>query len=123
MAKTPEEWLEEVAPAKTQGVFKLFLGYAPGVGKTYSMLSEAVRRISRGEDVVIGVIETHGRKAVAQLAEKIETVPRRTIEYKGTSFQEMDLEAILAGARRWCWSMNLRTRISKAVYIANATKT
>lgn len=95
MAKTPEEWLEEVAPAKAQGVFKLFLGYAPGVGKTYSMLSEAVRRISRGEDVVIGVIETHGRKAVAQLAEKIETVPRRTIEYKGTEFQEMDLEAIL----------------------------
>src|ERR1700760_1976055 len=95
MAKTPEDWLEEGAPAKTKGVFKLFLGYAPGVGKTYAMLSEAIRRISRGEDVVIGVIETHGRKAVAQLAEKIETVPRRSIEYKGTTFQEMDLRAIL----------------------------
>ncbi len=80
---------------KNSGVFKLFLGYAPGVGKTYAMLSEAIRRISRGEDVVIGVIETHGRKAVAQLAEKIETVPRRSIEYKGTTFQEMDLRAIL----------------------------
>src|SRR5215472_17554674 len=95
MTKTADEWLEEVAPAKTQGVLKLFLGYAPGVGKTYAMLSEAIRRISRGEDVVIGVIETHGRKAVAQLADKIETVPRRTIEYKGTRFQEMDLDAIL----------------------------
>lgn len=95
MAKTADEWLEEVAPAKTQGVLKLFLGYAPGVGKTYAMLSEAIRRISRGEDVVIGVIETHGRKAVAQLAEKIETIARRDLEYKGTRFQEMDLDAIL----------------------------
>ena len=95
MTKTPEEWLEEVAPAKTQGVLKLFLGYAPGVGKTYSMLSEALRRSSRGEDAVIGIIETHGRKAVAELASKLETIPRRTLEYKGTKFQEMDLQAIL----------------------------
>ena len=95
MPKTPEEWLEEVAPAKTQGVFKLFLGYAPGVGKTYSMLSEALRRASRGEDAVVGVIETHGRKAVAELAARLETIPRRVIEYKGTKFQEMDLDAIL----------------------------
>lgn len=95
MAKSPEEWLEEVAPAKTQGVFKLFLGYAPGVGKTYAMLSEAIRRASRGEDAVVGVIETHGRKAVAELAGKLETVPRRQLEYKGTQFDEMDVEAIL----------------------------
>ena len=63
MPKTPEQWLEEAAPEKKEGVFKLFLGYAPGVGKTYGMLSEAVRRHSRGEDVVIGVIETHGYAA------------------------------------------------------------
>ena len=63
MQKTPEQWLEVTAPEKKSGVFKLFLGYAPGVGKTYSMLSEAIRRQSRGEDVVIGVVETHGRKA------------------------------------------------------------
>lgn len=94
-AKSPEEWLEEVAPAKTKGVFKLFLGYAPGVGKTYAMLSEAIRRASRGEDIVVGVIETHGRRAVAELAGKLETLPRRTIEYKGTKFQEMDLQGIL----------------------------
>lgn len=95
MVKTPEEWLEEVAPVRTQGVLKLFLGYAPGVGKTYAMLSEAIRRLSRGEDAVIGVIETHGRKAVAELASKIESLPRRTILYKGTTFQEMDVDAIL----------------------------
>ena len=94
--KTPEEWLEETAPEKKAGVFKLFLGYAPGVGKTYAMLSEAIRRLSRGEDVVIGVVETHGRQATAELAARIETVPRKRLEYKGTLFQEMDVDAILA---------------------------
>jgi two-component system sensor histidine kinase KdpD len=98
MAKTPEQWLEEVAPVKTQGIFKLFMGYAPGVGKTYSMLSEAIRRSSRGEDVVAGVIETHGRKAITELASRIEIVPRRAIEYKGTRFEEMDVDAILSRA-------------------------
>ena len=96
MPKTPEQWLEETAPAKKGGVFKLFLGYAPGVGKTYSMLSEAIRRHSRGEDVVIGVIETHGRKATAELAAQLESVPRKKLEYKGTIFEEMDVDAILA---------------------------
>src|SRR5262245_60082871 len=98
MAKTPEQWLEEVAPAKTGGIFKLFLGYAPGVGKTYSMLSEALRRASRGEDVVAGIVETHGRKAITELAAKIEPVPRRKLDYKGTLFDEMDIDAILTRA-------------------------
>src|SRR5277367_5668610 len=96
MTKTPEQWLEETSPAKKGGVFKLFLGYAPGVGKTYSMLSEAIRRHSRGEDVVIGVIESHGRKATADLAMQLESVPRKKLEYKGTIFDEMDVDAILA---------------------------
>lgn len=95
MTKTPEQWLEEATPAKKGGVFKLFLGYAPGVGKTFSMLSEAIRRHSRGEDVVIGVVETHGRKATAELAAQLEQVPRRKIEYKGALFEEMDVDAIL----------------------------
>jgi two-component system sensor histidine kinase KdpD len=95
MTKTPEQWLEETSPAKQGAVFKLFLGYAPGVGKTYSMLSEAIRRHSRGEDVVIGVIESHGRKATADLATQLESVPRKKIEYKGTIFDEMDVDAIL----------------------------
>lgn len=96
MPKTPEQWLDEASPQKNQGILKLFLGYAPGVGKTYNMLSEGIRRKSRGEDVVIGVVETHGRKGVAELASKLETVARRAIEYKGASFDEMDLDAILA---------------------------
>lgn len=96
MAKTPEQWLEEASPQKKQGIFKLFLGYAPGVGKTYNMLSEGIRRNSRGEDVVIGLVETHGRKGIAELAARLETVPRRTMNYKGATFDEMDVDAILA---------------------------
>src|SRR5215475_12320988 len=96
MVKTPEQWLEETAPRKKLGIFKLFLGYAPGVGKTFNMLSEGIRRHSRGEDVVIGVVETHGRSGIAELTSKLETVPRRAIEYKGTSFEEMDVDGILA---------------------------
>ena len=97
MPKNPEEWLAEVSPSeKTRGTFKLFLGYAPGVGKTYAMLSEGIRRHSRGEDVVIGIVETHGRKAITELAQKLEVVPRRKLEYKGTTFEEMDVDAIIA---------------------------
>jgi two-component system, OmpR family, sensor histidine kinase KdpD len=95
MPKTPEQWLEEAAPPRSGGIFKLFLGYAPGVGKTYSMLSEAVRRHKRGEDVVIGIIETHGRQGVAELAAQLPTLPRKKLEYKGTVFEEMDVDAIL----------------------------
>ena len=60
------------------------------------MLSEAIRRSSRGEDVVIGIIETHGRKGIEELASQVEAVPRKKIEYKGTLFEEMDMDAILA---------------------------
>jgi two-component system, OmpR family, sensor histidine kinase KdpD len=97
VAKKPEEWLEVASPsAKTRGVFKLFLGYAPGVGKTFNMLSEAIRRKSRGEDVVIGVVESHGRKGIEELICGMEFVPRKKMEYKGTVFEEMDVDAILA---------------------------
>jgi len=96
LPKKPEDWLEIASPQKSRGIFKLFLGYAPGVGKTFSMLSEALRRRSRGEDVVIGVVETHGRKGIEELLAQIESVPRQKIEYKGTIFEEMDVDAILA---------------------------
>ncbi|MGB7284171.1 MAG: sensor histidine kinase KdpD [Candidatus Acidiferrum sp.] len=96
MPKKPEDWLAVASPPqKARGIFKLFLGYAPGVGKTYSMLSEALRRRSRGEDVVMGVVETHGRKGIEELACQLEAVPRKKIEYKGTIFEEMDVDAIL----------------------------
>lgn len=96
MTKTPEQWLEETTPVKEKGLFKLLLGYAPGVGKTYNMLSEGIRRHSRGEDVAIGVVETHGRSGVAELAARLEAVPRKQIVYKGTTFDEMDVDAILS---------------------------
>jgi len=97
LPKKPEDWLEVASPPqKSRGIFKLFLGYAPGVGKTYSMLSEALRRRSRGEDVVVGVVESHGRKGIEELITQLEAVPRKKIEYKGTIFEEMDVDAILA---------------------------
>jgi two-component system, OmpR family, sensor histidine kinase KdpD len=94
--KTPEQWLEQTAPEKKTGIFKVFLGYAPGVGKTYNMLSEAIRRSKRGEDVVIGVAETHGRKGVAELISLLPAIPRKQLEYKGTVFEEMDVDAVIA---------------------------
>lgn len=96
MVKTPEQWLEETTPQKKEAIFKLFLGYAPGVGKTFNMLSEGIRRHSRGEDVAIGVVETHGRAGIAELACKLETISRRKIQYRGATFDEMDVDAILA---------------------------
>src|SRR6201997_2392794 len=94
--KTPEQWLEKTAPQKEQAIFKLFLGYAPGVGKTFNMLSEGIRRASRGEDVVAGLVETHGRKGIGELAARLESIPRRKLNYKGANFEEMDVDAILA---------------------------
>jgi two-component system sensor histidine kinase KdpD len=97
MPKKPEDWLEVASPPqKSRGIFKLFLGYAPGVGKTFNMLSEAIRRHARGEDVVIGVVETHGRKGIEELVTQLEAVPRKQLEYRGTIFEEMDTDAILA---------------------------
>src|ERR1700716_3433510 len=100
MPKKPGDWLRRgETQDKTKGIFKLFLGYAPGVGKTFSMLSEGIRRRNRGEDVVIGIVETHGRKGIEELLTQIESVPRKKIEYKGTIFEEMDVDAILARRR------------------------
>ena len=96
--KSPEDWLQASQTEKERGRFKVFLGYAPGVGKTFSMLSEGIRRHGRGEDVVVGIVETHGRSGTAELAGKLEHVPRRELEYKGTLFSEMDVDAILARA-------------------------
>jgi two-component system sensor histidine kinase KdpD len=97
MNRSPEEWLEKVAPPqKKEGLLKIFLGYAPGVGKTYTMLSEATRRRSRGQDVVVGIVETHGRKPIEDLAATFEQIPKRQLNYKGITFEEMDVDAILA---------------------------
>src|SRR5438045_1766508 len=79
-----------------RGRLKIYLGFAPGVGKTYEMLQEAQRLKRQGVDVVIGVIETHGRSETAALIGDLEQVPRRRLDYHGVTLEELDLEALLA---------------------------
>jgi two-component system sensor histidine kinase KdpD len=78
-----------------RGTLRIYLGAAPGVGKTYRMLGEGMRRRSRGTDVVIGVVETHGRAETAAQLVDLEVVPRREVAYRGTTLMEMDVDAIL----------------------------
>ncbi len=79
-----------------RGRLRVYLGAAPGVGKTYAMLGEGRRRLDRGTDLVIGFVEDHGRPLTAAMTEGMETVPRKVVEYRGASFTEMDLDAVLA---------------------------
>ncbi|MGH3521292.1 MAG: ATP-binding protein [Mycobacterium sp.] len=79
-----------------RGDLRIYLGAAPGVGKTFAMLSEAHRRAERGTDLVAAVVETHGRRKVAELLEGIEIVPQRHIAYRGSRFAELDVPAVLA---------------------------
>lgn len=79
-----------------RGRLRVFLGAAPGVGKTYAMLDEGHRRLERGVDVVVGLVETHDRQHTAELLEGFELVPRRVVQYRGSTFTEMDLDAVLA---------------------------
>src|ERR1700719_3389849 len=94
---SPEALLEaarrEESPA---GRLKIFVGAAPGVGKTYEMLQQARARKLDGYDVAVGVVETHGRKETQALLEGLEVIPRRRIEYKGQGLEEMDLDAVIA---------------------------
>jgi two-component system, OmpR family, sensor histidine kinase KdpD len=78
-----------------RGRLRVYLGAAPGVGKTYAMLAEGQRRRARGTDVVAALIETHGRQLTTAMAEGLEAVPRRTMTYRGATFTEMDTDAIL----------------------------
>ncbi|MFG1402020.1 DUF4118 domain-containing protein [Xanthobacter sediminis] len=91
---SPDALLES-ADRETRGRLKIFLGAAPGVGKTYEMLMSGRARLSDGVDVVIGVVETHGRKETQALVEGFEIIPRRGVAYKGRLLDEMDLDAIL----------------------------
>src|SRR5579859_6838145 len=79
-----------------RGKLRVYLGAAPGVGKTYAMLSEARRRRDRGTDVVVGFVETHGRARTREQIGDLEVVPRRKVRYRDSEFEEMDVDAILA---------------------------
>src|ERR1700736_3705213 len=92
------EALREAAARREEriGKLRIFVGAAPGVGKTYEMLQQAHARKKDGYDVVIGVVETHGRRETEALLAGLEIIPRRHIDYKGQSLEEMDLDAIIA---------------------------
>jgi two-component system sensor histidine kinase KdpD len=92
---TPEHFLTLIRQQQ-RGRLKIYLGFAAGVGKTYEMLQEAHRLKRQGVDVVVGIVETHGRAETAALLEGLPAVPRRKIEYHGVVLEEMDLDAILA---------------------------
>ena len=81
---------------RKRGDLRVYLGAAPGVGKTYSMLAEAHRRTERGTDVVAAVIETHGRRKTTQQLAGIEVIPPRFVEYQGDRYPELDVDAVLA---------------------------
>ncbi|WP_243638874.1 ATP-binding protein [Streptacidiphilus pinicola] len=81
---------------RCRGILKVFLGSAPGVGKTYKMLDEAHRRAERGTDVVVAFVETHGRPRTAQMLEGLDVLPRLEREYRGARFTELDTDAVIA---------------------------
>src|SRR6202162_3489895 len=85
-----------------RGHLRVFLGMAAGVGKTFRMLLEGHAEQEAGRDVVIGLVETHGRAETAALAEGLPIIPRRRVEYRGTEVEEMDLTAILTRAPELC---------------------
>jgi two-component system sensor histidine kinase KdpD len=88
--------LLQAAQQESRGRLKIFVGAAPGVGKTYEMLTAARVRLQEGIDVVVGVVETHGRKETEALLDGFEVIPRQRVEYKGRALDEMDLDALLA---------------------------
>ena len=88
--------------ARSRGKLKIFLGAAPGVGKTHRMLSEAHRRAERnGEDIVVGLVESHGRQAIEQLIVGLEQLPRKRVEYRGKLFLELDADAVIKRKPEW----------------------
>ena len=96
MPTQPDDPSTPTESGASRGSLKIFLGFAAGVGKTYAMLDEATRRRSRGQDVVIGIVDTHGRTPTAELAAEFESLPPKAIEYRGTSAEELDTEAVVA---------------------------
>jgi two-component system, OmpR family, sensor histidine kinase KdpD len=87
--------LRHLGQSQRRGDLRIYLGAAPGVGKTCAMLGEAHRRLERGTDVVAAVVETHGRKKVGELIKGIEVIPPHYISYRGSQFPEIDVEAVL----------------------------
>src|SRR5450432_4782595 len=96
MAQSRANTFLQMIRRSERGRLKVYLGYGPGVGKSYQMLQEAHRLKKEGIDVVVGLIETHGRVETAKLIEGAELIPRRKVEYHGIVVEEMDVDAILS---------------------------
>lgn len=92
---SPEEALRKLKEEE-RGTLKIYIGYAPGVGKTYSMLNDANNRHEKGENIVIGYLEAHKRKETEMQIKNLQVIPRRVIEYNGTSMEEMNTDLIIA---------------------------
>jgi len=98
MPRTPEELLELAKREErnaNRGRLRVVLGFAAGVGKTYEMLNEGNRRLQRGQDIVIGYVETHGRAGTVEQLGTLPVIPRKRLEYRGATFEEMDVFAII----------------------------
>src|SRR5437870_2148416 len=93
--KRPEDFLELVERSR-KGRLKVYLGFAAGVGKTYRMLEEAHALASRGVDVVVGFVETHDRAETEAKIDGLEVVPRKQLEYRGVTIEELDVDAVLS---------------------------
>ena len=94
----PDQLLEQIKAEEVQrkrGKLKIFLGYAAGVGKTYAMLEAARQRKEEGLDVVVGYVETHKRAETEAMIGDLEVLPRKSIEYRGVTLTEMDVDAVL----------------------------
>src|SRR5947209_11314420 len=97
--KNPDLLLADIQKSESQqrrGQLKVFLGMCPGVGKTYAMLEAAHRERNAGRDVVVGYVESHGRKETDALIADLEVLPRNNLEYRGVTLTELDLDAVLA---------------------------
>jgi two-component system sensor histidine kinase KdpD len=105
----------------TRGILQVYLGAAPGVGKTFSMLEEGRRLLDADLDVVVGLVETHGRAETARLTEGLELFPRRSVGHRGVTLDELDLDGLIA--RHPDWAMNSRTPMPPAARTRSAGRT
>jgi len=125
--ETEELLLPGAAPEReykaARGRLKIFLGAAAGVGKTYRMLSQANELKTAGIDVVVGIAETHGRAETEALLKGLEVIPRKEMAYQGATFDEMDLDAVLARRPKSPWSTSSPIRTSPAPGTPRGTRT
>src|SRR5690349_10489731 len=87
--------IQEEEKKELRGKLKIYLGAAPGVGKTHAMLEDALAKRSEGLDIAIGIVETHGRREIESLVTQFEIIPKQSIEYHGQTLQEFDLDAVI----------------------------